>query len=386
MMTALASLKCLLVLVTISLLWHALPHPLPAGLGWALLPLALLLAAVAFEREERRHPAEPEPQPRRARSTARPIRALIVGAGQIGRMIARRMAADANYEVVGFVDDNVQFADHGEWAVLGGRDATAQIVREYDIDEVILAYAPSWQQRLAEELTELQPDVQVRVVPSPYEALMHLESVQSLGDIAVVKLITDTRRRSERLKRLFYIMTAVGTLLVLGPVMLLVAVLIKLTSAGPIIFSQERIGRFGRPFTLYKFRTMVSDAESRTGPVLSSGREDSRLTSIGRWLRLFRFDELPQLWNVLRGEMSLVGPRPERPCFVEEFERTIPAYAKRHQVRPGITGLAQVLGGYHTDARDKLRFDLIYVSHQSLWMDLTILFRTVWVVVAPHKN
>ncbi len=131
---------------------------------------------------------------------------------------------------------------------------------------------------------------------------------------------------------------------------------------------------------------MVSDAESRTGPVLSSGREDSRLTSIGRWLRLFRFDELPQLWNVLRGEMSLVGPRPERPCFVEEFERTIPAYAKRHQVRPGITGLAQVLGGYHTDARDKLRFDLIYVSHQSLWMDLTILFRTVWVVVAPHKN
>jgi lipopolysaccharide/colanic/teichoic acid biosynthesis glycosyltransferase len=126
---------------------------------------------------------------------------------------------------------------------------------------------------------------------------------------------------------------------------------------------------------------MVQDAEARTGPVLSSGRDDSRLTLIGRWLKLFRLDELPQLWNVVRGEMSLVGPRPERPCFVAEFEQSIPGYGKRHQVRPGITGLAQVCGGYHTLAQDKLRFDVFYVANQSVWLDLSIVWRTVLVVL-----
>ena len=131
---------------------------------------------------------------------------------------------------------------------------------------------------------------------------------------------------------------------------------------------------------------MVADAEASSGPVLANGTKDLRLTPLGKWLRLFRFDELPQLWNVLRGEMSLVGPRPERPVFVDKFLESVPAYAQRHLVRPGITGLAQVCGGYHTDARDKLRFDLIYVSHRSVWLDLSILLRTVLVVVLPNPQ
>ena len=131
---------------------------------------------------------------------------------------------------------------------------------------------------------------------------------------------------------------------------------------------------------------MVTDAETGTGPILARGTLDNRLTSIGKWIRLTRFDEVPQLWNVFRGEMSLVGPRPERPVFVDEFLLQTPAYAQRHQVRPGITGLAQICGGYHTDARDKLRFDLIYVSNYSLWLDLSILIRTILVVVLPNRE
>jgi lipopolysaccharide/colanic/teichoic acid biosynthesis glycosyltransferase len=152
------------------------------------------------------------------------------------------------------------------------------------------------------------------------------------------------------------------------------------------MFKQERIGLYGTPFWIYKFRTMHEDAEAVTGPVLSEGICDARLTKVGRWLRLLRVDEIPQLWNVLRDEMSLVGPRPERTCFVREFEQSIPTYSRRHQVRPGITGLAQVCGGYHTGAGDKLRFDLIYIAHQSVWYDLAILLRTVLVVIFPRSK
>jgi len=166
-----------------------------------------------------------------------------------------------------------------------------------------------------------------------------------------------------------------------APLMLLVAALIKLTSPGPIIFAQERVGQLGRVFRLYKFRTMRQDAEAQTGPVLSMGSLDARMTPVGKWLRIFRIDELPQLWNVLRGEMSVVGPRPERPFFVEQFATRDPVYVRRHAVRPGITGMAQVLAGYHTDARDKLRFDLIYITHQSVGLDLKILWFTLVLIV-----
>ena len=181
-------------------------------------------------------------------------------------------------------------------------------------------------------------------------------------------------------------MVALLGLLCLWPLLALVALLVKRTSPGPIIFAQERIGHHGKPFILFKFRTMRQDAELSTGPVLSPGDADCRLTPVGRALRRFRIDELPQLWNVLRGDMSLVGPRPERPYFVQQFEQIVPTYSHRHLARPGITGLAQVCGDYHTDARDKLRFDLIYVSHQSLWLDISILMRTVMVVLFPDRR
>ena len=312
-------------------------------------------------------------------------RALVVGSGSVGRQLAENLEAAGAHVVIGFADDASDL-DDPRWRVLGGRDATAALIQEYGIEEVFLAYAPTWQQRLSEEIAAYCPHVDINIVPSPYESLIRTSSVENYGDIALIRLNPAPHLFSDTLKRGADLLMALTALIILAPVTLLIALLIKATSAGPVIFAQERIGWFGKPFLVYKFRTMRSDAEVSTGPVLSTGVTDSRMTSIGKWLRLFRIDEIPQLWNVVRGEMSIVGPRPERPYFVRQFTRMVPSYARRHQVRPGITGLAQVCGGYHTDARDKLRFDLIYVSHRSLWLDLTILVRTVVVIMFPDRK
>ena len=320
------------------------------------------------------------------RHTIRLHRILIVGAGKVGQTLATSLDGLGENFVVGFVDDDPECIFPGDWPILGTRDQIPEIIKKHFIDEVIFAYAPTWQQQMAEHIALNYPDIAVRVVPSPYEAMLTLTDVESHGDIAIVRLVTKANDLRDSVKRLSDIVFSLVGLTLLSPFCVIVAIIIKLTSKGPAIFSQERVGRFGRTFTLYKFRTMITDAETRTGPVLAKGTLDNRLTSIGKWIRLTRFDEVPQLWNVLRGEMSLVGPRPERPIFVDEFLIQTPAYAQRHQVRPGISGLAQICGGYHTDARDKLRFDLIYVSHYSLWLDISILIRTILVVVLPNRE
>ena len=313
-------------------------------------------------------------------------RVLVVGAGSVGCTLARNLMADGRYTVVGFVDDDLDGTNDSEFPLLGGRSTILSVIDQYRIDDVVLAYAPTWQQQLAEELTVCHPQVTVRIVPSPFEALLRVADMESFGDIALVRLVTRTDGFKDVVKRGIDIVCSLCLLLILLPLLALVALAVRLSSKGQVIFAQERTGRFGKTFVLYKFRTMVIDAETETGPILANGKNDARLTGIGRWLRAFRVDEVPQLWNVLMGDMSLVGPRPERPFFVRQFELQSPAYAQRHQVRPGITGLAQVCGGYHTDSRDKLRFDLIYVSHYSLWLDISILLRTVLVVLKPSSS
>ncbi len=182
---------------------------------------------------------------------------------------------------------------------------------------------------------------------------------------------------------------AIDTVLVLATLPIWVVlggvfwILIKLDSEGPAIYKQERVGRNGVPFTLYKFRSMVVNAESM-GPQFAAVA-DARLTRVGRWLRRIRMDEIPQLWNVLKGDLSLVGPRPERPMFTVRFERTIPFYGYRHLIRPGLTGWAQVNYGYadgDADTIDKLTYDLYYVKHMSPWLDLDILGKSIWTVMS----
>jgi len=198
---------------------------------------------------------------------------------------------------------------------------------------------------------------------------------------------TDSFSPSKLYLRVKSVLDFIGALLlfmIAAPIMAAVALAIKLTSPGPVLFRQVRVGQDGREFVLYKFRSMPKDAEAKTGPVWS-GDGDSRATPVGHFLRRFHLDELPQVFNVLRGEMSLVGPRPERPCFVSFLRRLIPDYNLRHSVKPGITGLAQVFYPYGAsveDAREKLRYELYYARHISLGLDLRALAKTINVVLA----
>lgn len=387
-----AWMKCTVILLGLGVVTWALSiHLVAFGLGGVLIAAALSMAAVVMDsptlgtRTAESH-EEVQEQETRPRSDRRGKRTLIVGAGSVGGMLAESLEAAGGYQVVGFIDDDFGLCVKDRWPILGTRADTELIVKQYDVEDVIIAYAPTWQQCLAESLTANLPEVKVRVVPTSYDAMLCTKSVQNYGDVAVVPLIPAAKRATDRAQRLFDIVLAFCGLVLLFPISLLTALMIKLTSPGPVLFRQERVGRFGKLFWIYKFRSMRHDAEGRTGPVLSSGKSDARLTPVGRWIRLCRLDEIPQLWNVLQGEMSMVGPRPERPCFVNRYEALTPTYTRRHDVRPGITGLAQICGGYHTDSRDKLRFDLIYVSHQSLWLDLRILLRTVLVVILPEQK
>ena len=185
------------------------------------------------------------------------------------------------------------------------------------------------------------------------------------------------------MKRTGDLVLSIVMLLMLSPLILLTAILIKLDSRGPVIFSQERVGQNGKPFQVHKFRSMVVDAEKRSGPVWAT-ENDNRVTRVGRIIRKLRVDELPQLWNVLKGEMSFVGPRPERAYFIEQLEREIPYYSERHTVKPGLTGWAQVsypYGASVEDAIEKLNYDLFYTKNMSFLLDMLIIFRTVKIVL-----
>ncbi len=224
----------------------------------------------------------------------------------------------------------------------------------------------------------------------------HLASVyeEYTGKIALENLrpswlVFSTGFRKTRLlmltKRVFDVTASVCGLMLASPLMLVSALLVKLESPrDPILYHQERVGLNGAPFTIHKFRTMRTDAEARSGPVWSQGDGDPRITSVGRFMRKTRLDEIPQLWNVLGGDMSLIGPRPERPAFVEQLTRQIPFYGQRHVVKPGVTGWAQVrytYGASVEDALEKMQYDLYYVKHMSLRFDIMIALETIKTVV-----
>ena len=179
-------------------------------------------------------------------------------------------------------------------------------------------------------------------------------------------------------KRLFDVVASLMAGIVLCIPMALIVLIIRLDSGGPAIFKQERLGKDGKPFTMYKFRSMCQDAEVN-GPVWAD-KDDSRCTRVGRVLRKSRLDELPQLWNILRGDMSIVGPRPERACFYDQFETYIPGFRERLQVRPGLTGLAQINGGYDLGPEEKIVYDMEYIRNRSWWLDLKCILKTVHLV------
>jgi len=308
--------------------------------------------------------------------TAERGRLLIVGAGPVAQHLARE-AEELGYEVLGYVEDE-DAAARMDWprGLLGPRDAAAQLSRELRATQLVVADEPARNWVLLEQLQRERLTAELLMVPDGYELALAKPKVGRIGDVALLRLSGQRPDRVYRAaKRVIDVLASLFILLVTGPLLLLAMLLVKLTSPGPALFRQERVGKDGTLFDLVKFRTMVADAE-RAGPQLCVGLSDPRLTCVGRFLRRTHLDELPQLWNVLRGEMSLVGPRPERPCFVEQFERELPRYSERHRILPGITGLAQVNGYYDSSPREKLRFDLLYLYHPSVWQDVTIVLRT----------
>ena len=266
--------------------------------------------------------------------------------------------------------------------LLGPREELPDICARHDVDEVIIASEHSWQDRLLDTLGNAGGmQARICVVPSPYEILIARPEHLRLHDIPLIEVLRDPTAGGSSLAKRAFDATLAAVLIVLTlPVTLVVALAIAVTSRGAVLYTQRRVGRDGSPFTMVKFRTMHREAERETGPVLAA-ENDPHVTWLGRFLRAARLDELPQLWNVLRGDMSFVGPRPERPEFVEKFEREIHGYAERYRVRPGLTGYAQVNGEYHTSPATKLKYDLAYIHNRSLWLDLKIMSETVKVML-----
>jgi exopolysaccharide biosynthesis polyprenyl glycosylphosphotransferase len=320
-------------------------------------------------------------------------RVLIVGAGPTAAELAHGIEHRAawGYRVVGLVTrDGEQTAPippvHDGFPpvkVLGTVADVPRLVREHGVERVIVA-SPGSLRELVEELAlSDESDVHVEVVPELYE--IFIGTVDTVvGDIPLMELTRATTPPwYPPFKRVLDVVGSVTLLVVLSPFLAVAALAILITMGRPVFFVQERSGRHLRPFRCVKFRTMVRNAESGTGPVLATDA-DPRITPLGNMLRRFRIDELPQLANILAGQMSFVGPRPERPFFVERYVEEIPGYRERFKVKPGATGLAQVSGGYATTPERKLKYDLIYMYHQDLLMDVQILVETVRVVLTGH--
>ncbi|MCB0762248.1 MAG: sugar transferase [Flavobacteriales bacterium] len=268
--------------------------------------------------------------------------------------------------------------------LLGTYKDLPQLIATKSVEEVIIAIESSDHGYLENILNELEgTGVQIKVIPDMYDILtgsVKMSSIFGAPLIAINREIMPAWQFS--VKRILDIAVSIFALLVLSPLYIILAILVKLSSPGSVFFSQERIGKYGKPFQIYKFRTMVKDAES-SGPQLSS-TTDARITPLGRFLRKTRLDEFPQFWNVLKGDMSLVGPRPERQFFIDQITQRAPHYRHLHKVRPGITSWGQVKYGYAENVDQmiqRLKYDILYIENMSIAVDIKILIYTVLIVL-----
>jgi sugar transferase (PEP-CTERM system associated) len=320
-------------------------------------------------------------------------RLLLVGTSPAAVILARELfdrRQELGVDIVGFVDPDPARvgAPVINPGVVGTIDDIPALAARLHVDRVVVS--------LSDERGKLPMDRLLDMRLRSGVVFDHLASLyeEYTGKIALENLrpswlVFSTGFRKGRgvmvTKRVFDILASVCGLILASPLMLLSALLVKLDSPrDPILYHQERVGLNDARFTIHKFRTMRADAEARTGPVWSAGDDDPRITAVGRFMRKTRLDEIPQLWNVLRGNMSLIGPRPERPSFVEQLTNEIPFYGQRHVIKPGVTGWAQVRYAYGAsveDALEKMQYDLYYVKHMSLTFDILIALETIKTVV-----
>lgn len=315
-------------------------------------------------------------------------RVLFVGTGDSARKVARQILDqhDFAYRVIGFIDNDPSRI--GERIVNPGIVGTPadidRLVAQHHINRIVVGLPDRRGKLPVEELLRAKmAGVRVEDATTMYE---RVTGKILLDDLRPSWLIFSdgfhVSRVARLMKRSIDLALSIVMIVVALPLMLLTAAGVWLEDGGPVLYRQERVGENGRTFVLSKFRSMRKDAE--TGTPIWAKDDDDRVTRVGRFIRKTRLDELPQLWNVIRGDMSFVGPRPERPYFVEELARAIPFYQQRHAVKPGLTGWAQVKYRYGSsleDAMEKLRYDLYYIKHLSVFFDLTIVFDTVKVVL-----
>ena len=264
--------------------------------------------------------------------------------------------------------------------VLGLYEDLDKILSETEVDIFFIAISINEYDCFESLIKKVQGHLsEIKVVPGSYEFLSLRGGMDELGDLPIVSLQSSPLYGWDSVfKRIFDLLLGTLILIIVSPIMLIIRFLIKWTSEGPILYRQERIGMDGHPFRMLKFRTMKVDAEKETGPVWAKENDDRR-TKVGAFLRKTSLDELPQLFNVLKGDMSLVGPRPERPNFVEEFRNRIPSYMLRHKIKAGMTGWAQVNGWRgNTSLEKRIEHDLYYIQNWSIGFDLRILFMTLW--------
>ena len=305
---------------------------------------------------------------------------LIVGAGEIGRIILQKIlrSPGLGYKVVGFVDDRAEQDKVMGVPVLGGVKDLRNILDREQVNEVIIAMPEASHQEILSIIGMCdRSQLNIKVFPDVFQIMA---GEVNIGDLDGLPLLTvrDVALRGWKLtlKRIMDIVGASVALVLLSPLMLFMAILIKLDSPGPVFYVQERMGLDAKPFPMLKFRSMRQDADAN-GPGWTT-KNDPRRTRFGAFIRRYSLDELPQLINVLLGHMSLVGPRPEQPYYVEQFRRSIPRYMERHREKAGITGWAQIHGlRGDTSIAERTKYDLWYIENWSLWLDIKILIKTL---------
>ena len=310
--------------------------------------------------------------------------ALIAGTGELGQEVLKNIGLypEMGIRVIGFLTRRVEEVGKKikDIPVMGVYEDVDRIVGENKIDIFFIALVIHEYQYFESLIKKVQGDLsEIKVVPGSYEFMGLRGGMDTLGDLPMLSLQGSPLYGWDRVfKRTFDFVLGILILAILSPIMLAISILIKLTSKGPTLYGQERIGMDGRLFQMFKFRTMKKDAEKETGPVWAR-ENDPRRTKVGAFLRKTSLDELPQLFNVLKGEMSLVGPRPERPNFVKEFRNNIPSYMLRHKIKAGMTGWAQVKGWRgNTSLEKRIEHDLYYIQNWSIGFDVKILFMTIW--------
>lgn len=268
---------------------------------------------------------------------------------------------------------------------LGDITSISEIIKNYDITEILIALEDNQKSKLMEiiQICSIKK-VTLRILPDMYEIVSGLVKTNQIYGVPLIEVTPDIMTPTSKLiKRIFDFFISLTIILILSPILILIYVIIKFSSKGPVFYKQIRVGKEGKEFNIYKFRSMILESE-KSGPIWASGKDDPRVTKIGKFIRKTHLDELPQFINVLKNDMSIVGPRPERPFFVEKLMQEIPYYYKRLSVKPGITGWAQVKHTYDSSLEDvkiKLKYDFYYIENMSLKLDFKIMIITVLNVV-----